>query len=123
MKVWEDEFRDHFNCHGRSACSFWRICAGDWIHGAPRTLALNFWVGIRTTVTLKSSEAWVTGHRAATVPLSCGGIGLISAGAVAVLPPEDVAMFAALAGSVWVLVCFMVASRIAARAIDAGETS
>lgn len=79
-------------------------------------LPLNFWIGIRTATTLRSEEAWRTGHAAAAVPISVGGIGLIVAAAAAVFAGEEYAVYAAMAGCAWIVVWLIIGSVAAGRA-------
>ncbi len=85
------------------------------------TLPRNFWVGVRTRATLRSANAWRAGHLAAVVPMSVGGIGLIVAAMAAVFVGEDGALFAAMAGCAWIVVCFLVGSVRADRAASRAE--
>lgn len=81
------------------------------VRGAKRDPPMSIWLGIRTTETLKSDDAWQAGHHAAARMVGIGGVGLILAAGVAALLPADYAMFAALAGAIWVLVFLAVATR------------
>lgn len=88
-----------------------------------KTLPPNFWVGIRTTSTLRSEEAWTRGHEAAAVPLSLGGIGLIAAAAVAVFMDESGALIAAVSGCAWLVIWLLIGSATAARAAGGRDSS
>ncbi|WZH36307.1 MAG: SdpI family protein [Microbacterium enclense] len=79
-------------------------------------LPMNFWIGIRTTATLRSTEAWRLGHAAAAVPVAVGGLGLVVASAAAVLAGEDGAIYAAMAGCAWIVVWLVVGSAAADKA-------
>lgn len=91
-----------------------------WIaaRSASGALTRNSWVGIRTSATLRGDEEWRTGHAAAVVPMSAGGIGLIVAAAAAVFVGEEGAVWAAMIGCAWVVVCLLIATVVAGRAID-----
>lgn len=89
---------------------------------ASGTLARNSWVGIRTAATLRGDDEWRTGHAAAVVPMYAGGIGLIAAAAAAVFVGEDGAVWAAMIGCAWVVVCLLIAAVVAGRAIARRDT-
>lgn len=84
---------------------------------ASGTLARNSWVGIRTASTLRGDEEWRIGHAAAVVPMYAGGIGLIAAAVAAVFAGEDGAVWAAMVGCAWVVVCLLIAAGVAGRAV------
>ncbi|KTS90554.1 hypothetical protein NS183_08625 [Microbacterium testaceum] len=86
-----------------------------------RTLPMNFWIGVRTSATVRSEEAWTVGHAAAATAFSVGGIGLIVAAAAAVFAGEEFAIYAAMAGCAWIVVWIIVASAAAGKA--AGQVS
>ncbi|MBN9212793.1 MAG: hypothetical protein BGO45_09780 [Microbacterium sp. 71-36] len=79
------------------------------------TLPLNFRIGIRTSATLRSEDAWRTGHAAAAIPISVGGVGLIVAAAAALFLGEQ-AIVAAMFGCAWIVVWLIVASTVAGKA-------
>lgn len=91
-----------------------------WIaaRSASGSLSRNSWVGIRTSATLRGDEEWRTGHAAAVVPMYAGGIGLMASAAAAVFAGEDGAVWAAMIGCAWVVVCLLIATVVAGRAID-----
>ncbi|MFE6734815.1 SdpI family protein [Microbacterium sp. NPDC057650] len=76
---------------------------------ARRILRRNGWLGIRTTATLASDEAWARGHRAAVLPASLtGGIAIVG-GVVAMSlgHGRDIAVVVGIAvvlvaGGVWI---------------------
>ncbi|MFF7683281.1 SdpI family protein [Microbacterium sp. NPDC007973] len=82
------------------------------------TLTRNLWMGIRTTSTMRSDEAWRVGHTAAVVPMAVSGAGLIAAGAAAIVAGEDAAVWAAMAGCAWAVVWLLVAAVVARRAVE-----
>ncbi|MDZ8172472.1 SdpI family protein [Microbacterium xanthum] len=88
-----------------------------------RTLPMNFWIGIRTTTTLRSEDAWSVGHAAAAVPIAIGGFGLIAAAATAVVVGEDYAIVAAAVGCAWIAIWLVVGSVTAGRAARHAENS
>lgn len=86
------------------------------------TLGRNHLVGIRTTATLESDEAWDAAHRAGGAWLKVAAIGPGVAGIVVVFRPANgVGLAATLIGLTW-LVGWVIASGVrgsrAARAID-----
>ncbi|MDF2990855.1 MAG: hypothetical protein K0S37_1369 [Microbacterium sp.] len=81
-----------------------------------RLLPMNFWIGVRTTATLRSAEAWRLGHAAAAVPMAVGGLGLVVASAAAILAGEDGAIYAAMAGCAWIVAWLFVGSAAAGKA-------
>lgn len=80
------------------------------------TLPRNFWIGIRTTSTLRSGAAWRAGHTAAAVPIAIGGVGLLVAAVAAVLLGDDHAIVGAMAGCAWIVAWLIVGSVAASRA-------
>ncbi len=90
-----------------------------WIaaRSASGALSRNSWVGIRTSATLRGDEEWRTGHAAAVVPMYAGGVGLMAAAAAAVFTGEDGAVWAAMIGCAWVVVCLLIATVVAGRAV------
>lgn len=89
-------------------------------------LSPNGFVGIRTSATMQSSEAWYTGHRAAAGEVRLDGLIMAGSGLVlgvaAVLGAPDGAITAiVLASSALVVIVLLKASVTAGRAIrDAG---
>ncbi|MEV7769947.1 SdpI family protein [Microbacterium sp. NPDC086615] len=81
-----------------------------------RTLPLNFWIGVRTSTTVRSEEAWTIGHAAAATAFSVGGIGLIVAAAAAVFAGEEFAIYAAMAGCAWIVLWMIIAAAAANKA-------
>lgn len=86
-----------------------------------RTLKPNFFIGIRTTKTLSSDEAWEIGHFAAAKSISVGGFGLIFASVLALVIPEDYSVLAALVGAGWVLLWLIIGNKKANDAIEANS--
>ncbi|MFP1603870.1 SdpI family protein [Microbacterium sp. 2216-1] len=88
-----------------------------------RALPMNFWIGIRTTTTLRSVDAWSHGHAAAAVPIAIGGFGLIAAAATAVFVGEDYAIGAAAVGCAWIAIWLVIGSVVAGKAARQAENS
>ncbi|MHA3683082.1 SdpI family protein [Leucobacter sp. HY1908] len=82
------------------------------------TLKKNFWVGIRTTKTVSSDEAWEVGHKAGARWFSLAAYGLLIAGVAVLFTPRDLVLVPVLIGCVWLLICFAIASSKANKAID-----
>ena len=87
-------------------------------------LPRNAFAGVRIPSTMRSDEAWVAGHRAASSALTAAGIGPVAAAAVvAVQQPEpETEKAIARAGNAWMIVWLAVATvraRRAARALTA----
>ncbi|WP_206062816.1 SdpI family protein [Nocardioides piscis] len=89
---------------------------------ATGALGRNSWAGLRTSRTMQSDEAWVTGHRAALEPAAgmarrVGGMGALAV-VMAVLGHTPQSMVAGFAALVLLLHGAFASVRAAHRAID-----
>jgi hypothetical protein len=84
-----------------------------------QTLARNHWIGIRTTATLASDDAWRRGHAAASTPILVGGAGLVVAAVAAVVAGEDNAVVAAMIGCAWIVLWLIIGTVAAGKAARA----
>lgn len=86
------------------------------------TLPRNWIVGIRTTTTLASDEAWNAAHRAGARALSVGAWGALLTGAVLLLRPSNGLGLAVMAaGLVWLLGWVVRAAYLGTRAARGEE--
>lgn len=86
------------------------------------TLPRNWIVGIRTTTTLASDEAWIRAHHASATPLLLGSIGTMLAGLVLLLRPTNgFGLAIVTAGLIWLLFWVIRAGVAGQRAAREGE--
>ena len=83
----------------------------------------NWIVGIRTTTTLASDEAWNLAHRAAASPLLLGSIGTMLSGLVLLLRPTNgFGLAVVIAGIVWLLFWVLRGGIVGHRAAKDGKS-
>lgn len=74
------------------------------IAGGKETLKPNFWLGIRTAELLKSEQAWIVGHKAASRYLMIGAIGVMIFGALALFVPFDMVTVMSMSSTAWMAI-------------------
>lgn len=91
-----------------------------WVASRSRkgTLSRNWIVGIRTSATLASDEAWDAAHRAGARALSIGGWGTLATGGLLLLRPSNgIGLTVISAGLVWLLAWVFRAGYLGNRAV------
>lgn len=85
--------------------------------GSHKTLPRGHWLGMRTTASVSSDEAWAAMHRVGAPYAYVGGIGLLIAGVATVLANSpETSGYALLIGCGWVMCWILVGSMLGNRA-------
>lgn len=88
------------------------------VKAGAETLPRNEWIGIRTSKTLASDEAWLTGHKAAAGYLKASSLPMILGGIFFAFANEEQIAWASLVAVGVMLVLVILAARKAQAAIS-----